>query len=202
MTLLEAIKAKDERAQNAACKQLYEDPTVIGKLYYWKNHYGISEAAVIEVLQNGMTQLFENILFGKFRGESKESTYLLSICNFMILSKFKKNSKDRRTDSTDNFEYLPLLDKDVLSDNPMEQQIANEEAQALDDIIAEEIKKMKENCREGLIKHYKDGFSLALVAEKVNLKNANMVKKLLYRCRKKLRETLSNNPLVQRILNL
>ncbi len=203
MTLFEAIKKNDKLGIEAASKALFTNDKVIGQLHKWKYDYGIKEHEVEEVFQNGMGILYENMLFGKFKGDSEEETYLLGICHNLIRSRFKPLSKEMKTDYRDDFQQLPLLDKNALSvDHPSDLNMDDDDAEQLKAILRQEINKLSPKCQATLAGYYEEGLSMALLAEKIGVKNKAQAKKKAHTCREHLRKALFNNPIVKRILNL
>jgi hypothetical protein len=61
---------------------------------------------------------------------------------------------------------------------------------------------MKDKCPKAFQGYYFQNLSMALTAQVAGVKNANQAKKLVARCRGKLRKVLINHPTVKRILNL
>lgn len=193
MTLLEAINNDDEPGKEAACKKLFANPKVVGQINKMRYHYNVLAEPADEILQEGMIRMYENILFGKFRGDSLESTYLVSICHNYIRNKLKKTSKESKTDYKDDFGELPLLNEEDLSvSHPSDLNMVDDEAQLLKEILKEEKNKLSEKCQEALTGYYEKGLTMALLAEKINLKNRTQAKKKVHTCREHLRKAVFN----------
>lgn len=193
MTLLEAINNDDELGKEAACKKLFANPKVVGQINKMRNHYNVLEEPTDEILQEGMIRMYENILLGKFRGDSLESTYLISICRNYIRNKLKKTNKESKTDYKADFGELTLLNKEDLSvSHPSDLNMADDEVERLKKILKEEIKKLSEKCQDALTGYYEKGLTMALLAEKINLKNRIQAKKKVHTCREHLRKAIFN----------
>lgn len=202
MTLLEAFKNKDEQEIEQACKRLFTNPTVIGKINKMRHYYNVLDEPTDEILQEGVIRLYENILLGKFRGDSQESTYLISICQNYIRDKLKKTSKERITDYQADAGKLKLLDREALMvAHPADLKITDEETEQLKKVLQQEKSNLSEICQEALAGYYEKGLSMALLADLIQLKNKNQAKKKVHTCREHLRKVLFNNPLVKSILN-
>ncbi len=202
MTLLEAFQNDDKDGIEQACKRLFADPTIIGKINKMRHYYNVLNEPTDEILQEGVIRLYENVLLGKFRGDSQESTYLISICQNYIRDKLKKTGKDRITDYKEDFGQLKLLDKEALIvDHPSDLKIADAELEQLKKVLHEEKNNLTEICQEALAGYYEKGLTMTLLADLINLKNKNQAKKKVHTCREHLRKAIFNNPLVKSILN-
>jgi len=167
-------------------KKLYTDPKILGVLNKWKRIYALNDGEIEEILQEGMINLYDSVLKGRFRGDSKDSTYLLSICQNIIFKKIKTSNKN---ENIDNLEDLPLLYKDTIINIPYNTK-EDVEKDKMEWRLMEAISRLTEKERIIIREYYDDGINLTELGKKLGLKNANQAKKFLSRGRNRLKQII------------
>ena len=179
---IEALKGKSKRARDQALEWLYKDITISKKISKWLKYNNVNSVEVQDILQISILDLYHNILNDKFDGRSSVKTYFLSICRFKILSEKKGKNK-------------PELLEDL---KPLEKQsktsVINFELQERRKVLLELLGQIGTKCKIGMILLYFFNESMETIAEALELANANQARKLVSRCRSKLRTLIENDP--------
>lgn len=184
------IRSGDPRRRDRVLRSLYEHPTVAPKVRSWLKQYGAAGQRAEDIIQEAVLLLYEKVLDRQFAAKSALTTFLLGIAFNLIRNQGRK---------VERVDFLPEYDTlDVADLEHPEQQMILVEATAAserrDHLLRRAIEELKESCREALRLYYFKEKSTAEVAEARNLKNANQGKKLLSRCRQRLRTLIENQP--------
>jgi RNA polymerase sigma-70 factor (ECF subfamily) len=166
------------RKENQAIQQLLDDNRLKVKSYVLKNSGNSEDAETI--LIEGVTELIFNVRKDKFRGESKLSTYLFSICASTWLKKLKKNK--RFTDAEDN--------ENVAIDSPSPLDSYNDKQ------IKEEVNILLGrlgNACEKVLSLWARHYSMTEIANALQYKNAQIAMNKKNKCLTKLKEEMRNN---------
>ena len=168
------------QAANVALKQLYlQNRTAIGQLVI-KNQ-GDQEAAK-DIMQEAMIALFENVRSGRFKGESKLSTYLYGIARRLWLNRLKRarleHEKLDKLPAEINAEAIPsrLLDKSSLT------------------AIRKLLNQLGEACQTVLIDSIYFGYDMTAIARKMSFSNEQVARNKKHRCLKKLKQLIQEKP--------
>lgn len=170
-----------------------------GMLYLGACFGSISMEEREDIIQESMIALANNIRNGKYEQQDATlHTYFIAICRNQALKRTNKTNKvvpfidgQKQSDNSDfglsdslNYlteskdQYIPEH-IDVLIDLYEESQEAREKKIEAVQIT---IKKLTGKCQTLIWGKYRDHFSMAILAEMVGLKNANVAKTSLSRC--------------------
>lgn len=151
-----------------------------------KNDGSIEEAK--DVFQDTVIDFYENVRNGKFKGQSAISTYLYSIARFKWLNRLKRKKTETRiidTQQTTDIEWS-------FEEEYLEQEKKNE--------IMKLFNALGASCKDLLTHTIYHNYSMAEAAKKLNYNSEQVVRNQKYRCMKKLKELLLQNPDLLQIL--
>lgn len=197
MDLREAIFSQDSNAINKVLKSYFTNPIINAKVQEWGRNYNLKNKEPNDILQEGILILFDKIQNKTFRGESSETTFLLSVCRNLIRDSVKKKEI---LDFQEHFQEGDKLVKIPTYDHFGELE-KNETQEKRDKTLLEIIEEMDPKCEQAMKLFYYEKMKMAEIAIKRGLANAQQAKKALSRCRKKLRLVIENNPTLMDILN-
>lgn len=194
---VQAVRSGDLAQRNRAFRSLYENRMVIATIADWVRFHKLTKHEPEDILQEGILKFDVLIREGVFRGESKVETFLLGICKNLIRDGVRTRSK------------VTLKSQITESDCPDADAVADrlvlvEQSQAenrRDELLHESIENLRDNCQDALKTYYFQEKSMADVAERRGLANADQAKKLVHRCRQYLRDLINGNPELLTILN-
>lgn len=193
-----ALLSADEQKRDQALQLLYQNSMVRAKVSEWLSQYKVSSLAEEDVVQEGIIKLYDNVRSGKFRAESKLTTFLLGICLNIIRNGGRKAKY---------IQYQSEIADDA--DATMEQadsQLLRVEMLAEDEqrdaLLREAYQQLRSNCQQALRIFHMLSKSMADVALALGLKNATQARKLTGRCREYLRKIIRENSRFQRLQNL
>lgn len=144
------------------------------------NNNGTPEEAD-DLAQNAIISLDRNIRERKFGGDSSLKTYFFSIVKLQWL----KTLRDRKTTSS-----IVTIDNKLVENHTVEDYYIKKEKKAL---FAQLTGQMGKRCQKILTLWQLD-YSMEEIAKQSGLSSADMAKKEAYRCRKRLKKFLSENP--------
>ena len=160
--------------------------------YLYKAYYKMSlnivksnngnEYEAADVFQDALISFYENVLKGKFRGDSAIKTYLYSVIRNLWLTKIARNKK--------------MVDREGFQDNLKSLTVENqnfsegETEKLFKDIIA----RTGENCKELLRMYYYENRSMKEITRLMGFSNENSAKTQKYKCMKKLILFLEKHP--------
>ncbi|MEL6253682.1 MAG: sigma-70 family RNA polymerase sigma factor [Bacteroidota bacterium] len=152
-----------------------------GFLFKIKRKLFLSEEELQDAYVDSILKVGNQITLGKFRGDSKLSTYLYSIFfnKCVDLSRRKKSNQITLVE--------PQLEMEDAVGNLWDLMEVKDELKQLKSALS----KMGENCQHVLLDWGYYGYSMEEIAERRNLKNPQSAKSLKYKCLKKLRELLN-----------
>lgn len=157
--------------------------------YVQKNQGNETEAE--DIFQEGILILYKQIRQGKFRGESKISTYLYGICRYLWLNKLKER-KSMLVARSDSFG----LEEDRDSLDPYRSVFQKEEREEIYGLFAQ----LKHQCKEVLTLAFFDEYSMEVIAQKLGYDNAQIARNKKYKCLKRLKKYLNEQPTVMKRL--
>lgn len=136
-----------------------------------------------DIFQEGLLILYQNIILKKFRGESKISTYLYSICKNLWSGRLRKRKKEAEVIEN-------------LEDQTSTQYLK------IDSILLQDLfDKLGENCKMILTQFYYDKKSMKEIMEHFALGSVQAAKNKKSRCLKSLMQIVkSNNLTVDRFI--
>ena len=173
-TLIEAIKNGPAAARNAALRQLFKDPVVVG--YIRKNCQDTHRAE--EVLQESLIAFDAAVRKGSFSQKSTIRTYLIGICRNMLSQQFKMaHHYVLQEDFTDS--EITATDRDATPEDLVLMSESSEAEQRRDGLLHAMLEKISERCRKLLYWQYWDKLSMAQIGELRGQANPQMVNDLL-----------------------
>lgn len=134
-----------------------------------------------DLFHEALIVLIENVRHGKFKGESKVETYLMSILKFKFYAQLRKDKKNDPEKVFEKYEHTEILEVEQEHSNKMEK-------------LAKGLKELTGECERILTRYYYENLSLKEIATDMEYTDAYVrVKKS--RCMKKLRQIISKNTL-------
>lgn len=156
----------------------------IGLIYKFHKEKKLSLEQVKDVYIDSIIQIDENIRTGKFRKESKLSTYFYSIFSFKCIDISRKSSTNRE-ESLSGLPYDPLDPYFGILQNIIQEEDHRILAKALD--------KLNPGCRDLLIDIYFEELSAAEIVKKSGYKNTRTVASKKFTCLSQLRNLLGGD---------
>lgn len=150
-----------------------------GLFYKGKRRYGLEEDMARDAYTDAFLALRQQLVSGKFQGNSQVSTYFYQI--------FCNKCADQKRKSQTHILNQPLemaLDIPLAAQNAFQELVQKEDFERLKKLMS----KLKENCRKLLWESDYLGFSAGEIAERMGLKDAKSVKSQKYRCLQRLRK--------------
>lgn len=176
-SLTEAILSGGLRRENAI-KILFDNH--LGFLYKIKRKLFLSEEDLQDAYVDSILKLATQISLGKFRGESKLSTYLYSIFFNKCVDLSRKKQSHSVVVEDSNFEM----------EKSAENLLHLLEVKDKGEWIRKTLEQMGKSCKQVLLDWAYWGYSMEEIATRNELKNAKTAKSLKYKCLKKLRSLL------------
>ncbi len=179
--LIAAIKHSPEE-RNEAMRFLVEE---MGLYFIVKAEVlsgGGDEADAKDLFQECVLVLYHAILDGAFRGDSKLSTYFTTVARRSWWRMKSRNNRERAFEPAKS--GIPGLEE-----APDAAIIEGEERLALRRAISQ----MSQRCQQ-LLGQWMHGLSPDRIAEQMGFSSGHLAKKETYRCRKRLRRLLDENP--------
>jgi RNA polymerase sigma factor (sigma-70 family) len=185
--IIDAIKSGDTVAQGKALKLLYES-------YYYlainilKDRQG-NQTDAKDIFQESIISLYENILDGKFKGESSIKTYLYSIIRNQWHVRRIKNRIIKTTEKkywkleAGNFEVTKEIDSNHI-------EIKEFVASTLLD-------QLNERCQQILKLYYFEKLSMKDITTRLNFSNEDSTRAQKYKCIQRLISFISKTPAVK-----
>lgn len=154
----------------------------------WKNlvvHHALMNQGTKEdgddLAQNAIIAFDRNIRLHKFKGKSTLKTYFLSIAKFLWLKKIRDNKPSLELKSS----HYEKSDNSSVEDHYFHEK----QKQALEELLDQ----VGSRCKQ-ILKLWQLDYPMDEIAEEVGLSSAAMAKKEAFRCRKRIRKFLNNNP--------
>ena len=143
--------------------------------------YQVDSDVVQDAFQDAIMALRFNISHGKVDGlKSSLKTYLFAIGKNQLVNRLKKQKYEFSAEDLSTLEKVSLIagEKEALSDR-------QERIRAL-------VKRMDEPCHSILYMFYYLGYSMEIIATRMEYKSEDVAKTLKSRCIKKIKEVLLN----------
>ncbi|MEM6806155.1 MAG: sigma-70 family RNA polymerase sigma factor [Bacteroidota bacterium] len=175
--IIEAILSGGLKRENAV-KILFD--THLGFLFKIKRKFFLPEEDLQDAYVDAIIKLSTQISLGKFRGDSKLSTYLYSIFfNKCVDLSRKKQSHTLVLEES-------ILEREKSVENLLHLMEVKDEGMW----IRKALDQMGASCKKVLMDWAYWGYSMEEIAQRNELKNAKTAKSLKYKCLKKLRSLL------------
>lgn len=176
--IIEGIRSGGIRRQKLAT-QIYQQ--YMGYVYKGQKRYKLSLEDARDAYADAVTGVCRHIREGRFRGESKLSTYLFKSFSNRCVDKI------RRLTSNSNVEWDELVPTMPDKAKTMIQELViREDTERLLSLMDE----LGDNCKKILIDSEYYGFNMEEIAERIGFKNAASVSSMKYRCLNKLKKLL------------
>lgn len=149
----------------------------LGFIIKARRKFRISEEDAYDVYGDAITDIVTNIERGKFRMDSKLSTYLFRIIQYKCMDLLRK--KTTHTVEMQEDAYAVKAQADIV--NAI---IVKEDMRKLGRLLD----KMGEPCKQILLDWGFWGYSMEEIANRVGMRDASQVKKKKYKCLQQLRK--------------
>lgn len=170
-----------ERSENKAIQYLLDDNRDKVTSYVLKNSGDQSDAST--VLVEGVTNLVFNLRKEKFKGESKLSTYLFSICRLVWLKELKKRKKYTNFNEEEDAD-VELIDLSTPIHYFNEKELKEEVA-----LLLEQIGTACKKVLEMWSRHY----SMTEISAQLGYKNSQIAMNKKNKCLTKLKSIIADS---------
>lgn len=172
--IISGLKSGDRQKENAILTALYREYEEMG--YKVLNDYRLEKSLYSEIMTDSMIILYENIVRGKFKAESKISTYFYSI--------LRNKCYDYRARMNSGIPF-PVEDfSDELLASPS---ITQFEAFEMKERLSAAVNSLRDLCRKLLTLSFYNGASNSeILAEIKEISSADSLKSQKYKCLKSL----------------
>jgi len=143
--------------------------------------YGKDESSVFDLFQDGMIDMIENLRSGKFDHGASLGTYLFSICR----NKLNNEKRKRKIETSELNENLEQHDEEY-----------SEETHKAEQIMNQELGRMKEDCKKLLRMFYFEKKPLKEIASIMSY-TESFVRVKSNRCKNTLRKKLAEIPYIK-----
>lgn len=167
-------------------KYLYDDSWSTVKSYVL-NHGG-NKAQAEDLFQDAVVKVFLKVKQGGLNDNDNLGAYLFTITKNAWITKVKKDKKIELVDDLVKFRGNQKEEK--------EEDFDMVRSRALDHALAA----LGDTCKDLLKLTFYMGKSLAEASEIMNLKNSEVAKTYQYRCKKRLKLVLQDNPSLKEIM--
>ena len=166
--------------EDAALRQVYlQNRTAVLDLIK-KNKGSMEEAK--DVFQEAIMSFYENIKNGKFKGESAISSYIYSIARFIWLNKLKRKGIGQR--------ILDTQQPCEIEESFLPRFFAKEKEKQVLDLF----EKLGCDCKKVLVFCIYQQYNMREVADEMNYENEQIARNKKYKCLKKLKAMIADNP--------
>jgi len=182
--LLKSLKSGD----SAPLKQVFE---TCGHycITTLRNSTSCSEEDAEDFFVDAVMLFRDNILNGRLVQITNLQSYLYGICLNLQRQAERAHQKMVYPDAN---EMLDLFFKEIV-DDPLTAGIESEFTEELLQICMDTLEQLSDNCKTILEEFYIFGSTMAEIAAKMNLSNANVAKSTKLRCYKKWRELINTH---------
>ncbi|MEM6801601.1 MAG: sigma-70 family RNA polymerase sigma factor [Bacteroidota bacterium] len=180
--VIEEIQAGGAR-QEKMIRQVYD--SCFPYVYKALQKHKLTEEQAIDAYSDAVVALRRNILNGKFRGDSKYSTFLYSIFFKRCLNAIRDAGTNKHV-----WDYelpLHLQDKEPGISRLLE---VNEQWELLGTYLA----KLGDKCKEVLLDALYYGFKMEEIAKRHGYKDAQSMRSKKHSCMKQLKKLISASP--------
>lgn len=171
---------KSGGAEEQALSIIYRNNKSLVEKLILKN--GGSKEEAKDVFQDAVIDFYENVQEGKFRGQSTISSYLYSIARFKWLNRLKRRKTETRIIDTQQHEIF----EESFEMNYIEKENESQ--------VFEIFEQLGTSCKELLIYTMYYSYSMADVISKLKFNSEQVARNQKYRCLKKLKEKLKQQP--------
>lgn len=183
--IIEALKeggGKEDRCLHF----LYKEYKGLIQHFIEKNS-GTKEEAK-DVFQDALIAVYENIKSGKFKGESKLSSYLYSIARFMWFNRLKRKNIE--------WKIMDLQSVDEVEESHIVALLEEEKWAAIQGFFGE----LGAQCKRILIYSIYQGYNMKEISELMDYENEQVARNKKYKCLKKLKTLIAQRPEIIQLL--
>lgn len=163
-----------------------------GFIFKAKAQYRLGQEDLVDCYTDALIAVSQHVETGRFKGESRLSTYFFRIFSNRCIDKVRANTtqfQKAKQDWQEAFVHLPDRSQDILT-------------QLIDRDQLQQVKKLMESlgerCKKVLWYSSYWGFSPAEIAEKMGFKSPQSASSQRYQCLQALRKKLNNNSYADR----
>lgn len=182
--IITGLKSNKERQKDAMLRYLYKEYYPEMTRYITFNNKLLQPEAE-DLFQEGMIDLYENVVSDKFNRQSSIKTYLFSIVKYKALNKLN---------STRQIGYYEDYKKEI--ENISESNDSNKN-DSKTELLDEIMNKLGDTCKNILVDYYYNKNSMVDIAVKYNFSNEESAKTQKYKCLKKLIDYINLKPLLK-----
>lgn len=175
--LIESIRQGGQAREYATQQILSRNIFFVRKL---SKQFKLSEEVVLDAYTDALMLLLDHVNSGRFRGESKLSTYLYQI----LFNKCRDFLKKKSTNTIELNEWTENWDGH--SQSFLKNFIEKEEVASLEKYLDN----LGEACKQILLDWGYWGYRMEEIAKRVGLENGEQAKKRKYKCLQRLRKIL------------
>ncbi|MEM7374108.1 MAG: sigma-70 family RNA polymerase sigma factor [Bacteroidota bacterium] len=162
--------------------------TYSGFVVKGKRKYRLEQEEVIDAYSESIVGMSKQIEVGKFRGESKLSTYLYQIFCNKCIDRVRHNSADKnQVEWIHDMPDMPDMAKDIVKDIT-EQEDRNK--------LVQYLSLVGEKCKQILWESEYQGFSLQEIADRMGFQRAQSVANQKHKCMAKLKQLIRSGAIV------
>lgn len=176
--IIEGIRAGGILRQKLAA-QIYQQ--YMGYVYKGQQRYKLNLEEARDAYADAITGVCRHIEEGRFRGESKLSTYLFKSFSNRCVDKLRRRASNANVEWESLVPTMPDKAKTMIQEIVLKED--TERLLALMDQLGE-------NCKKILIDSEYYGFNMEEISERIGFKNAASVSSMKYRCMDKLKKLL------------
>lgn len=177
--IIEGLQRGGKRYEEVAD---YLFQTHLGFIPKIKLKLSLNEQDIQDAYADTLVKLVRQIREGRFRGESKVSSYFYSI--------FYNSAVDylRKRTSKKNIETIELHDYSAVEKDLMDRLEIKEEAHRMRILF----KSLGKSCQQILLDWAYYGYSMKEISQRANLKNEESARSMKYKCMQKLKVILAS----------
>ena len=169
-----------------ALKQVYQQHKAAILQFVLKNGGTTGEAK--DLFQDAVIDFYENVKARKFKGESTIGTYLYAIARFKWLNRLKRKKTERKVIDTQAFQEVQVsFETDYLKQEQQQQ-------------VLQLFDQLGSSCKDLLTYAIYYHYSIPELMEQLAYNSEQVVRNQKYRCLKKLKQLLKEQPDLLRIL--
>ncbi len=155
----------------------------LGYIPTLKNKLFLSVPDLQDAYSDALVRLITQIRSGKFKGESKLSSYFYSIFYNAAVDVSRKNTSYKNIETEELFE-VSAKERDLFKMIETNNDISH---------LMSYMSEIGENCKRILLDWGYYGYSMEEIATRSRLSNAESARSMKYKCLKKLKEIISNS---------
>ena len=167
--------------QEKAIGWLYPQLWPMVKKYVTDNRGSAEDAR--DIFQDGLTVLYEKVKSGDYRGDSKISSFVYSVCRHLWLNKLRKAGR--------HLDY----EKEAKATSEVEFDPDKWQAQRENETLAQELlSQLGETCQQLLKWSIFENLKMEVIRERLNYKSEQIARNKKYKCLEQLKKLVDSDP--------